>query len=367
MTQGRNTLSTPAANHRANASVNSSSSLTSPGGSSPRERTARYRFLWVVTLLGLALLASMGLSLSLGSFPTSPPKVLGALVAPADSDVGFIIWELRLPRILLAVLAGAALACAGAILQGIVRNPLASPDVIGITSGAALAAVIFLAGLLGSLSINLLPLAALAGAVLATLLVVSLAWRAGLEPSRVVLVGIGLSAAMGAATTLLIVISDDASALHAYVWLTGSLYAAQWQDVLSLLPWLLIALPASLALARHMDALALGDSVALGLGVNVQQSRLILLALSVALAGAAVAFVGGLSFVGLVAPHLAARLVGRSLARLVPTAALCGALIVLHADLLGRVAFLPKDLPAGIFVSAVGAPFFVYLLYRHRQ
>lgn len=199
MTQGHNTLSTPAANHRANASLNSSSSLTSPGCSSPRDRTARYRFLWVVTLLGLALLASMGLSLSLGSFPTSPPKVLGALVAPADSDVGFIIWELRLPRILLAVLAGAALACAGAILQGIVRNPLASPDVIGITSGAALAAVIFLAGLLGSLSINLLPLAALAGAVLATLLVVSLAWRAGLEPSRVVLVGIGLSAAMGAA------------------------------------------------------------------------------------------------------------------------------------------------------------------------
>ena len=177
----------------------------------------------------------------------------------------------------------------------------------------------------------------------------------------------GLSAAMGAATTLLIVISDDASALHAYVWLTGSLYAAQWRHVLSLLPWLLVAIPLCLSLARHMDALALGDAVAVGLGVDVLRSRLILLALSVALAGAAVAFAGGLSFVGLVAPHLAARLVGRSLARLVPVAALCGALIVLYADLIGRVAFLPKDLPAGVFVSAVGAPFFVYLLYRTRQ
>ncbi|MBY6109989.1 iron ABC transporter permease [Halomonas sp. DP1Y21-3] len=328
---------------------------------------ANRRYRRLVALLALALVASAGLSLSLGSFPTPPIEVLKALAAPQASDIGFIVWELRLPRILLAVLVGAALAVAGAVLQGIVRNPLASPDVIGITSGAALAAVVFLAGFASQLSIHLLPLAALGGALVATVLVVALAWRKGLNPSRVVLVGIGLSAAMGAATTLLIVISDDASALHAYVWLTGSLYAAQWRHVLSLLPWLLVAIPLCLSLARHMDALALGDAVAVGLGVDVLRSRLILLALSMALAGAAVAFAGGLSFVGLVAPHLAARLVGRSLARLVPVAALCGALIVLYADLIGRVAFLPKDLPAGVFVSAVGAPFFVYLLYRTRQ
>ncbi|WP_136248802.1 FecCD family ABC transporter permease [Halomonas borealis] len=344
----------PSLNHR----LTPSSAATADAG--------RARYLSLLGLLGLVLLASMGLSLGLGSFPTSFGEILHALASPQHSDIAFIVWELRLPRLLLAVLVGAALAVAGAILQGMVRNPLASPDVIGITSGAALAAVTFLALAGTTLSIHWLPAAALIGALIAALLVFLLAWKGSVSPSRLVLVGIGLSAAMGALTTLLIVISDDAAAMTAYVWLTGSLYATQWQDVLGMLPWLLVALPLCLAHARHMDAMALGDAVAQGLGVNLLRSRLVLMACSVALAGAAVAFAGGLSFVGLIAPHIASRLVGRGFARLVPAAALVGALIVLYADLLGRVAFLPKDLPAGIFVSGVGAPFFVYLLHRTR-
>jgi iron complex transport system permease protein len=324
------------------------------------------RLLRRLLMLSLLLLASAGLSLCLGSFPTPPLQVLDALATPQSSDIAFIIWELRLPRITLAILVGAALAIAGAILQSIVRNPLASPDVIGITSGAALAAVVFLSLLSSTLSIHWLPVAAMLGALVSALLVVSLAWKNGISPSRMVLVGIGLAAAMGAGTTLLIVISDDSAAMTAYVWLTGSLYAAQWDDVWGLLPWLVVAVPISLLFDRHADAMALGDSVAEGLGVAILRSRLVLLACSVALAGAAVAFAGGLSFVGLIAPHLAARLVGRNMARLVPTSALVGALIVLYADLLGRVAFLPKDLPAGIFVAGIGAPFFVYLLHRSR-
>lgn len=323
---------------------------------------------WVTHLLlvGLLLLASGGLSLSLGSFPTPPMQVLRALIAPQSSDIAFIIWELRLPRIVLAVLVGAALAIAGAILQSIVRNPLASPDVIGITSGAALAAVLFLVLLSSHLSIQWLPFAAMLGALVAALAVVSLTWKNGISPSRMVLVGIGLAAAMGAGATLLIVLSDDSAAMAAYVWLTGSLYAAQWKDVQGMLPWLLVTVPLCLVFTRHADAMALGDSVAEGLGVAILRSRLVLLACSVVLAGAAVAFAGGLSFVGLIAPHLAAKLVGRNLARLIPMSALVGALIVLYADLLGRVAFLPKDLPAGIFVAGIGAPFFVYLLHRTR-
>ncbi|WGI24475.1 iron ABC transporter permease [Halomonas alkaliantarctica] len=324
------------------------------------------RLLRSLTMLSLLLLASAGLSLCLGSFPTPPLQVLDALTAPQNSDIAFIIWQLRLPRITLAILVGAALAIAGAILQSIVRNPLASPDVIGITSGAALAAVVFLSLLSSTLSIHWLPVAAMLGALASALLVVSLAWKKGISPSRMVLVGIGLAAAMGAGTTLLIVISDDSAAMTAYVWLTGSLYAAQWDDVWGLLPWIVVTVPISLLFSRHADAMALGDSVAEGLGVAILRSRLVLLACSVALAGGAVAFAGGLSFVGLIAPHLAARLVGRNMARLVPASALVGALIVLYADLLGRVAFLPKDLPAGIFVAGIGAPFFVYLLHRSR-
>ncbi|MCW4148833.1 iron ABC transporter permease [Halomonas sp. 18H] len=323
---------------------------------------------WAITgLLALLLVVNMGVSLSLGSFPTPFANVLHALVSPQKSDISFIIWELRLPRIVLAVLVGAALAIAGAILQGIVRNPLASPDVIGITSGASLAAVVFLSLLSAHLDSQWLPLAALSGAFFAALLVFFLAWKGGVSPSRMVLVGIGLSAAMGAATTLLIVISDDAAAMVAYVWLTGSLYATQWPDVAGMLPWLLVAVPLCLGYARQLDTMALGDLVAQGLGINLLRSRLVLMACSVALAGAAVAFAGGLSFVGLMAPHIAAKLVGRHFVRLVPASGLIGALIVLNADLLGRVAFLPRDLPAGIFVSGIGAPFFVYLLYRTRQ
>ncbi|RBI65409.1 iron ABC transporter permease [Vreelandella sulfidaeris] len=325
------------------------------------------RSLWLLSLL---LAASAFLSLCLGSFPTQPLQVLSALTAPAHCDIAFIIWQLRLPRIVLAILVGAALAMAGAILQSIVRNPLASPDVVGITSGAALAAVLYLTLLSTSLStllsIHWLPTAAMLGALVSALLVTSLAWKNGISPSRVVLVGIGLAAAMGAGTTLLIVISEDSAAMTAYVWLTGSLYAAQWGDVMGLLPWLLAATSVALAFSRHADAMALGDQVAEGLGVPILRSRMILLGCSVALAGAAVAFAGGLSFVGLIAPHLAAKLVGRNLARLVPVSALVGALIVVNADLLGRVAFLPKDLPAGIFVAGIGAPFFVYLLHRSR-
>lgn len=342
-----------------------STSLTQPGDATAD--ALQSRSLGIAALLALVLLASMGLSLSLGSFPTPFGKVLHTLVTPQDSDIAFIVWELRLPRIVLAVLVGAALAVAGAILQGVVRNPLASPDVIGITSGAAMAAVIFLALFSTRLSIHWLPAFALLGALLSAMLVFFLTWKHGITPSRMVLVGIGLSAAMGAVTTLLIVVSDDAAAMYAYVWLTGSLYAAQWQDVFGMLPWLLVTAPLCLVYARHMDAMALGDSVAQGLGVNLLRSRLVLMACSVALAGAAVAFAGGLSFVGLIAPHIAARLVGRGFSRLVPAAALVGALIVLYADLLGRVAFPPKDLPAGIFVSGIGAPFFVYLLHRTRD
>lgn len=320
-----------------------------------------------ILLLMLGVIVSCGISLCLGSFPTPPTQVLHALTSPHRSDIAFIIWELRLPRIMLAIAVGAALAVAGAILQGIVRNPLASPDVIGITSGASLAAVVFLVMLQQTLSVNWLPVAALSGGAISALLIFGLAWKKSISPYRLVLIGIGVAASASALTTLLIVIGDETAAMTAYVWLTGSLYAAQWKDVGGMLPWLMAALPISLAFARHADAMALGESVATGLGVAVLPSRIVLLACSVALAGAAVAFAGALTFIGLIAPHLGAKLVGRSTAKLIPTSALIGALIVLYADLLGRVAFLPKDLPAGIFVAGIGAPFFVYLLYKTRQ
>ncbi|MCE8012791.1 FecCD family ABC transporter permease [Billgrantia desiderata] len=320
----------------------------------------------VVTLLLAAVLAVSALaSLSLGSQATPPGAVLEALLYPARSGIALIVHEIRLPRVVLAVLVGACLGVAGLLLQGLVRNPLASPDVIGITGGAALAAVSFLA--LGGVALGeaWLPWVALSGALSVTLLILALSGR-GVTPARLVLIGIGLAAALGAGTTLVLVLATDTTAMQAYVWLSGSLYAAQWRSVAGLAPWALVGLPLALVLARRLDVLALGDELAAGLGASVRRTQLMLLLLAVALAGAAVAFAGGLSFVGLLAPHIARRLVASRHTGLVPATALIGALIVLLADLLGRVAFQSRDLPAGIFVAGVGAPFFVYLLYRWR-
>ncbi|MDN3522203.1 FecCD family ABC transporter permease [Halomonas ramblicola] len=323
------------------------------------------RSLAVTLLLALALVASAGISLSLGSQATPPAAVLEALLFPGHSDIALIVHEIRLPRVLLGILVGACLGVAGLLLQGLVRNPLASPDVIGITGGASLAAVSFLALGGAALGEAWLPVAALGGAALVALAIIALSGR-GVTPARLVLIGIGLAAALGAATTLVLVLAADTTAMQAYVWLTGSLYAAQWREVAALAPWALLGLPLALGLARRLDALALGDDLATGLGTAVRGSRLALLLLAVALAGSAVAFAGGLSFIGLLAPHIARRLVARGHAALVPVTALVGALILLHADLLGRLAFLPRDLPAGIFVAGIGAPFFVYLLHRWR-
>ncbi|MDI5936609.1 FecCD family ABC transporter permease [Halomonas kalidii] len=323
------------------------------------------RTLTVTLLLALALAISALVSLSLGSQTTPFVAVLEALLFPERSDIALIVHEIRLPRVLLAIMVGACLGVAGLLLQGLVRNPLASPDVIGITGGASLAAVTFLA--LGGtvLSEAWLPLAALGGALMVALGIVALAGR-GMMPARLVLVGIGIAAALSAATTLVLVLSPDTTAMQAYVWLTGSLYAAQWREVAALAPWVVLGLPLALGLARRLDVLALGDDLATGLGNAVGGTRLALLLLAVALAGASVAFAGGLSFIGLIAPHIARRLVARGHTGLVPASALVGALILLHADLLGRLAFLPRDLPAGIFVAGIGAPFFVYLLHRGR-
>lgn len=321
----------------------------------------------VVGVLSVILLASLLLSVSLGSQPTAFMDVLHGLIRPQHSDIQLILYELRLPRTLLAILVGAALAVSGLILQKLVRNPLASPDVIGISSGASVAAVLVLTLGAGVISERWLPLAAMAGAALVALGIVTLAWPRGVTPTRLVLMGIGIAAALGAVTTLLLVLSTDTSAMYAYIWMTGSLYATQWPSVIGMLPWVALGLPLAFVMARQLDVLSLGDELAIGLGSQVTMSRLKLLGLSVMLTGAAIAYAGGLSFIGLIAPHIARRLVVNRTAALLPVTALIGALLLLYADLIGRLAFLPRDLPAGIFVAGIGAPFLIYLLYRWQR
>ena len=320
----------------------------------------------VIALLLLFTLAVVLLSLSSGKYMLSLPEVMDALRSSTMVDNAFIVSILRAPRMLMALLAGGALAVAGLLLQTIIRNPLASPDIIGVTSGASATAVFFLAFMTSWLSVQWLPLAAMAGGFAGAALVYLLAWRRGVSPTRLILVGVGVSAVMVACTTMLLVFSPLSSTLTAYVWLTGSVYGARWHDITTLCLWLLPAAVLLLVLARTLTVNELDDALVIGLGISLERARLVLLTLSVYLAGAAIAYTGALGFVGLVAPHIARRIGGKSGLSLIIVTMLVGANMVMIADLIGRTLFLPLDLPAGIFVSAIGAPFFIYLLLRSR-
>lgn len=327
------------------------------------ERKAAFAIAVLAILVLLAAVAGP----SLGSDILSPLEVLRTILGLNAGEHDFVVLTLRLPRVLLSLLVGAALGMSGAILQGVIRNPLASPDVIGITGGAAVAAVGFVSLLGGALSIKLLPAFAVAGAITTSMVIYALAWKEGVTPIRLVLIGIGMSAITGAGTMFMLILSPFYTAGQAYIWLTGSVYGASWADVYTILPVIVLIVPLALWLARSLNAQAFGDDLAAGLGVAVQRHRMALLFCSVLLAGFAVSVVGTLGFVGLIAPHIARKLAGRMFGSVLLVSALLGALLVFSADLIGRTAFLPLDVPAGVFTAGVGAPFFLYLLFKNRN
>ncbi|MEC0089582.1 FecCD family ABC transporter permease [Paenibacillus macquariensis] len=326
------------------------------------------RTLWIIAALLVLCATLVVISTGVGSKYVSPFEVIQSIAGKGSSMNEVIIMKLRLPRILIAVLVGASLAVAGAVLQGIIRNPLASPDVTGITEGASLGTVLFIFFLSEKVSIQWAPLAAIGGAFIVTALLYLLSWKNGASPLRMILIGTGLSAAFKSISYMFIISGSFILANKSMIFMTGSIYGSSWEkDVSTLLPWVLILLPLTWIQSRHVNVQALGDDVAASAGANVQLHRLILLLLSVALAGAAVAIGGAITFIGLMAPHIARKLVGSSFGGLLPVSALLGALILLISDLIARTLFAPLDIPAGVFTAAIGVPFFLYLLYRNRN
>ncbi|CAN5116578.1 iron ABC transporter permease [soil metagenome] len=321
----------------------------------------------VLLALGLVALAGMIASVGYGEYPISPLDVLKTVLGfETGGQYDFIVNTLRLPRVLVAFLVGVGLAFAGAILQGLTRNPLAAPDIVGVNAGAGLAAVTLIVAL-PSVPTALVPPAAFAGALLVAALLYLLAWRGNSSPIRLILIGIGLGAVATALTTLMITFGEIIQVSRALIWLTGSVYARGWEHLWPLLPWLAVFVPVALLHSRHLNALNLGDEVARGLGARVEVERGILFLSSVALAASAVATAGTVGFVGLMAPHIARQLVGPSHGSLLPVAAMTGGMLVVLADLLGRVLFASIEIPCGIITAAVGAPYFLYLLYRSRN
>jgi iron complex transport system permease protein len=318
--------------------------------------------------LAVAVVVAMVMNLGRGEYPISPLDIVKTVlgIETGNPDHAFVIHNLRLPRTLVAFMVGMALTISGTIFQGITRNPLADPGIIGINAGASLAAVAVIV-LVPSAPIYTLPLSAFAGALLMAGLIYSLAWNNGSSPVLFILMGVGLSAIASAFTSLMITFGDIYSVSDALVWLAGSVYGRTWEQVFSFLPWLIIFVPMALILARHLNALNLGDDVAKGLGSRVEWQRGLLMLVGVALAGAGVATAGMIGFVGLIAPHLGRQLVGTNHQGLIPTSALLGGMLVVAADLLGRTLFAPIEIPCGVVTAAIGAPYFLYLLIRNRK
>lgn len=318
-----------------------------------------------------ACIILLGSSVVIGIIFGSTQFTLGELV---DTFTGHgtefaekVIYDLRMPRIFVAALAGASLAVSGLFLQGIVRNALAAPDIIGITAGAALMAVTFLI-LIPDSPFGSIQFAALVGAFVAFAVVYLASWQksGGISPTRLALVGISISA-FASSIINVVIIKADIFAASALIWLAGSTHARGWDELSQLVAWPLILIPLAWVLARKLDIMALGDDLSKALGISLERTRLVLLVIGVASTAAAVSVVGTLGFVGLVAPHMARILVGNYHRKLVPLAAVMGAILVVVADTVGRIVLAPSEVPSGIVTALLGTPYFLWLLWRSKS
>ena len=317
-----------------------------------------------LSLLGIIALLSFLLSLLFGSADLTPIEVLSGLFGKGDATTVTIVRGLRLPRALAGLLAGVGLSVSGVLLQGVTGNALASPNVIGVNSGAGLAVILLLAFF--PMLQPMLPLAAFLGAFLATLLISQLARRFGGAAVTVVLAGVAMTALLNAAISFITLLDTDVVSAYNYFSIGGLSGVLMRQLPLPAL-LILLSLLFSMLLSRPLEALRLGDSTAASLGIRVSPLRTAALICASAAAAAAVSFAGLLGFVGLVVPHMARAIVGERISRLLPTSALLGSTLVMLSDLLGRTVFSPTEIPVGILMALMGAPFFLFLLTRRNR
>ena len=317
----------------------------------------------VVVLIALTLvlvLAAAVVAMMLGSLRIPALGVVRSVFGAGTDQHDFIVNTLRFPRVLLALLVGAGLAAAGAIFQGLVRNPLVSPDIIGIDSGANLAVTFWI---VSGLAWSLVPGIAFLGAAASAAVIYLLSWRGGVSPNRLILVGIGIGEAIAALTTMLLVSGTIEQVRPAQVWSIGSLYGADWADVRLTAIVLAVLLPLAVALMWPMRILQLGEDSARSLGLGVERLRLAMLLVGCALAAICVSVAGPIGFVALMVPHIARLLAGPLSGTVLVLTTLIGALFLLLADVAGQH-LLPVTLPVGVLTSAIGAPYFLFLLYR---
>ena len=325
---------------------------------------SRHRTLWRWLVLGaFAVLALAGLILSIlqGVAAITPVDVIHILWQPSIRTADQIIWNIRLPRTLPGALVGANLALSGAILQAVMRNPLADPHIIGISSGAGLAGIVVL--IVWPAYLFWMTPAAFLGAMAAAVLIYLLAWKDGIRPVRIILAGVAVSAFLGAIISGILIFYSDR--VHgALLWMVGGLAASSWKDVTTILPYTVIGLILSGIGAYYLNLLQLGDDMARSLGLSVEGARLGLTAVAALLAASAVSVAGLLGFVGLIVPHIVRLLVGSDYRYLIPGAAILGVATVTLSDTAARLILAPAELPVGIIMAFIGAPFFLFLLRK---
>lgn len=327
------------------------------------DETIKSKSLKIIIILfftGFTIFAMVA-SLTLGSVDISFSTIVHTLLGNVQTTDEMVIWNIRFPRNIVGALVGANLAVSGAILQAVMKNPLADPGIVGVSSGAGLAGVIMLI-FMPEASILLTPVA-FVGAMLSAAAVYALAWKNGIRPTRIILAGVAVSAFLGSGISALLVFYSD-KVQGALLWMVGGLSARSWPQVETLLPYTILGLVLALAGCKALTILSLGDETARGLGVPVERVRFSMTAVAALLAAGAVSVAGLIGFVGLVVPHIVRLIIGTDYKYVIPGSAILGAGVLVFCDTLGRVAFSPIEIPAGIIMAFLGAPFFLYLLRR---
>ncbi|MFL1994846.1 iron ABC transporter permease [Lysinibacillus irui] len=325
----------------------------------------------IMVILIVLIFITFIISMNTGVIKLTPLDILWTLLGQGDAQQQVILFEFRLPRIVIAVFVGMGLAISGAILQGVSKNALADPGILGINAGAGLAVMLYVSffPITKAAPVYLLPVLAFIGAGLTAVIIYTLSYRRheGITPMRLILTGVAVAAGISSAMIVLTLRLSPENYQFVATWLAGSIWGSNWLFVFSLLPWLVILLPFVFVKATVLNVLNLGELTAVGLGASIEKERRWLLVAAVGLAGASVSVSGGIGFVGLIAPHLARQLVGAKHQFLLPTAALLGGFLVLMADTVGRSILEPSEIPTGIVVAVIGAPYFLYLLARLKE
>ena len=331
------------------------------------------KFLIVTSILISLIFITFLVSLNMGSLSIKPVDVLKTLIGQGSKAQEIAIFKLRLPRIVIGILVGTALATSGAILQGVTKNDLADSGILGINSGSALFVVMYIYFMNGNvydgisnLTIFTMPIVALTGAVFAAALIYMLSWNKGINSSRLLLIGIGVNIAFSSLLTIFQLKFTTQEFNRVMAWTSGSIWGSNWKYVMAILPFILILMFLTIYKSRYLDALNLGDEVSTGLGIEVEKERRKLLLYAVILSGVATSVAGSIGFLGLVAPHIARKLVGPKHSKLIPASALIGTLILLVGDTISRNIIAPMEIPVGIVVAIIGVPYFIYLMMKEK-